>query len=223
MCHLKIDVIDKTIQNNLLQILNFLQRHKKWFITSFDTGGSTVVIKKDDYTSKVINAFSSKFYEKLNYDPTKKLKQSVINFFKTIVLDGFIDKDLFQNSIGITIYNSIIACYSDLTKIRKPDLLMKIIVSTVNSPLYIFDKWLSKFLKNILSILENFLKNLYDLKNFLFKISVLSGYIFASFDIVSMFPPLPHHLIIQSIKNRWNILKHTIKLHMSLKEFLKLF
>jgi len=91
-----------------------------------------------------------------------------------------------------------------LLKIHKPNCPVRIIVSSINSPLF------SLFLKNILH--ESLEKTVGHVTNSRQLVEELSGFIIesdhamASLDVTSLFTNVPTNLALESISRRWNLI-----------------
>ena len=116
------------------------------------------------------------------------------------------------SEIKLDIKNTTLPKAYGLIKVHKPQFPVRIIVSFVNSPLYQFDKCISKFFSSHLKKPLAAVKNNLEVKNLLKNNCIPKNYEFISLDVVAMFPSLPHQLILESLAKKWNSLKRFLPL-----------
>ena len=130
----------------------------------------------------------------------------------------FFDFEDYFDSIQLNLKNTVLPRAYALIKIHKQSNPVRIIVSSINSPLYSFDKCLSfLFNKYFLKPISSF-KNSYEIKSCLMNNIIPENYKLLSLDVVSMFPNLPYDLILQALDRKWKFLRGKIPL--TKKEFL---
>ena len=81
-----------------------------------------------------------------------------------------------------------------LLKIQKKDIIMRPIVSFINSPLYNLSKYLCKLLSPLVGNTEFTVKNSYEFVQFLNSIVLKKNECMVSFDVVSLFTNIPVEL-----------------------------
>uniref|UniRef100_A0A8D8PWM6 Reverse transcriptase domain-containing protein n=1 Tax=Cacopsylla melanoneura TaxID=428564 RepID=A0A8D8PWM6_9HEMI len=117
----------------------------------------------------------------------------------------------------LTTYTSVAPKIYGLPKIHKPELKLRPIVSSINSPTY----ELSKFLVPVLKPLKNpnyNVKNVFDFKHLFDNINVKDGYKFISLDVISLFTKIPTSLAIDLIMQKWDCVKDHTSLEKDLFE-----
>lgn len=73
----KISQFDRDISKKLNETKQFFRDNKHIFVTHADKGSVTVILKKDDYETKVYNLLNYiTSYTRLNYNPENELKKS---------------------------------------------------------------------------------------------------------------------------------------------------
>ena len=99
-----------------------------------------------------------------------------------------------------------------LPKIHKVGCPFRIIVSSINSPLYNLSKFFHKIIYKSLKLPPSYIKNSYDLVKKLNGRLIDSNYTLASLDIVSLFTNIPTEIATNSIKKRWSFIKNNTNL-----------
>ena len=95
---------------------------------------------------------------------------------------------------------------------------MRIIVSSVNSPLYPLSIFLYQIIHSSIPHSRSFILNSSDLVNKLKNITIKSNYQLASLDVVSLFTNVLIQAAVNSIKKRWTLISKNT--NVPLKEFL---
>lgn len=145
-------------------------------------------------------------YKILQTDPTTSLQRKSNLFVKKMYEEKWIDFGLKKY---LTSYVSISPKIYGLAKVHKPNLSLRPVISSVNSPTY----HLSKFMADILSYIRNDDINIRSsdtLPQMLSSVRMDPEYTFASFDAVSLFTCVDVELVMNILEKRWNDIKvHT--------------
>lgn len=199
---------DSIININLQKTKNFLKKHPDLLVTKADKGNCTILIDKHDYIQKVKIALQTySTYNIVNKDPLPQFKKRVKLFLNTWLQRGIFDNTTFPTNINSLLDEFCLSRAYGLLKVHKLEIPARIVVSTLNSSLYIFDKWLSIFLKKHCITLKYSLNNSLQLKSKISDITIPSTHRLVSFDIVAMFPSLPHIIIINlNIKDSCHVM-----------------
>ena len=136
--------MDKLLLRMESDTRNFISEHSNIIFTHSDKGNVTVTLDKDAYLNKMTTLLSDvDTYVLVNKDPTKKL---------TTALRSMLTKWKTKNYISDTKYRTLYRSDGSLPKvyglpkIHKPGCRLRVIVSSIDSPLYS----LATFLHNIL-------------------------------------------------------------------------
>lgn len=105
-------------------------------------------------------------------------------------------------------------------KIHKRDCPLRIIVSSINSPLHPLATYLHNLLFNNLPAPTNRVINNYDVVDRLRDLNLEAHHHFFSLDVISLFTNVPLDFVIKGIGKRWHILGEKINLPFS--EFFQL-
>jgi len=164
---------------------------------------------KSEYVNQMETILSDDTtYKILKNNPLRKI---------TVGLDGLLKMWLKNNIIDELTYKKLKCtngnlprCYG-LPKIHKPGYPLRIIVSSLGSPLY----EVAKFLNNVLGVsVKRPASHTRDCWTFAKKIkgaTIESDTILLSLDVASLFTNLPKELIMQAIENRWSDIQKNTK------------
>lgn len=121
----------------------FLKEHPEIIVTKSDKGGVTVVMNKQDYIDLSYNQLSDeRYYKMIPRDPTNTIEQKINKTISSLKNNHFIDERVAKSLMS---YDSVCPKFYGLPKIHKPELALRPIISSINSP----STRLSKFLKDI--------------------------------------------------------------------------
>lgn len=212
-----INIHNRIFERKILLTKTFLKNNSNLFVTKADKGGATIVIESDDYRKKVKDELNNTlYYLKLTKNPFNNLKRNMLK-----LINDWKSKGVFQH-LGIPtdfdIEHSSLSRAYGLIKIHKANHPARIIVSSINSPTYSFDKFISHIFTKFLPKPKYSLKNSFELKKLIDNIRIPIGYKLISLDVCSLFTNLHSDLILKGIKKKWRFLRQDIKL--SLQEFL---
>ncbi|XP_074025984.1 uncharacterized protein [Leptinotarsa decemlineata] len=177
----------------------FLKNHPELILTRSDKGNVTVIMKKSDYIEKSLEIINdSESYVELNRDPVSTIQQKANKIITDLKKSEMISEDEAKTYM---IYNSISPKYYGLSKIHKPDLKLRPIISSIDAPNSKIAQMITKILTD-----ENefYIKDSFDFSNFINEKSLPPGYILISLDVISLFSNIPMNLVEKSIIKRWN-------------------
>ena len=137
-----------------------------------------------DYEQKIRDLLEPGTYKKLQKDPTKTIVRKVNKLVKLAPWDESTKKRLQVSEVLPPILYG-------LQKIHKPSIPLRPIISAIGSPTYDLAKYLAKLLKPFIGKTDTHVK---DSAHFIDKISTMTittGDILVSFDVVSLFTKVP--------------------------------
>lgn len=105
-----------------------------------------------------------------------------------------------------------------LNKIHKPDNPLRIIISSINSPLYFPSLYLRKIIHESIPEAPSYIKNSFHLVDKLNGFNFDSDCVLISLDVISLFTNVPTDSVVDSIAKRWNYISK--KTNIPLDEFL---
>lgn len=136
--------LDKKITIDFNKCKKFLKNNDDVFITKADKSQVTVIMDKEVYIDRMTEMLNDKTtYTLLNKDPVKRITTKLNDLIKTWRNNEIIDENTYK-CLNCTNGN-LPRCYG-LPKVHKPGYPLRIIVSSVGSPLYN----VAKFLHDIL-------------------------------------------------------------------------
>ena len=153
-----------------------------------DKGNATVVMNKEDYVKKMEEILNGGDYEVVKTNPTPKLEKKLNNMLKGLWEAGEINK------IG---YDRLRATYSatpelyGLPKIHKPEVSLRPIVSSIDSPTYNLAKFLTRIISPLSGKTSTFVKDSGDFVEKARSIRLEEESILVSFDVTSLFIKVP--------------------------------
>lgn len=153
-------------------------------------------------------------YKKLKNDPTvsfqKMNNELVSSWEKAKYITTYETKELkINNALPPKIYG--------MPKLHKANIPLRPIVSCIQGPVYGLSKFLAGSLSNIAGENQYSIKNSFELKKFIDKVTVPSDHILVSLDVISMYTNIPINLANEIVRDRWEELSQFTKL--PLQEF----
>jgi len=137
-------------------------------------------------------------YAIINKDPIKGISSMLKNMLTRWKQAKYINEIAYR-SLNC---NDSLLPRAYLLKVHKPECLFRIIVSSLNSPLYNLATFLHKILIKNIPVSDSHLNNSFDLVQKLKDIQVDDDYILISLDVVSLFTNIPIDLVIESMSKR---------------------
>ena len=124
-----------------------------------------------------------------------------MTYYDNILFKGVFKLDPSFDHINLVTENTTLSRAYGLIKVHKKDYPVRIIVPSINTPAYSFDKCLSKLFTTHLQKPLSTVKNSHEILNILKNNPIPENYKLVSLEVVAMFPSLPHPLILQAISN----------------------
>ncbi|KYN07871.1 hypothetical protein ALC62_01155 [Cyphomyrmex costatus] len=196
------NVTEKHILEWLSKTKKFINEHHNLLITNADKGNVTVFLDRNTYLSKMEDILSDRdTYEIIDRDPTKKLTQDLRALLVRWKGVKFIDDSTYRKLFMTD--GNIPRAYG-LIKIHKNGNPLRVIISSINSPLYYISLFLhNNIIQNSIPQASSYIKDSFHLVNKLNGIHFDLKYTLVSLDVVSFFTNIPHNLI-DSINKRWD-------------------
>jgi len=202
----------KNINNNEKFLLRCLHHTKKYvknnpdiLFTKADKGNATVAIDVLEYNNKMIeNLSDTNTYIVIKKDPIKKLSNNVKNVLSVWLKKEYIDIRTYRR---LLITDGMLPRAYGLPKLHKEGYPLRIIVSSLKSPLYELALYLHNIIKCSVPEAASSVVNSFKLVKELDGKIMDSGCTFASLDVVSLFTNVPHELVYEGILSRWKLIK----------------
>jgi len=167
-------------------------------LTRADKGNVTVALDKDSYIAKIESMLTSKeTYNILKKDPIKKLSSQLRD-----LLSRWKKYNYISNSVYRALYTSdgILPRAYGLPKIHKTECPFRLIVSSLDSPLYNLAVYLHKIMVKSFPLARGHVANSFQLVERLSGVVVESGHKLISLDVIFLFTNIPIDLAIDSVE-----------------------
>jgi len=172
-------------------------------ITKADKGQIIVILNKSTYVKQMTKTLDDdSTYKKILKDPLKTITNKTNNMFKMWFDNKIIDDPMYK---GLRCTNgNLPRCYG-LPKVHKQGFPLRIVVSSVGSPLYDVGRFLHEIINSSIRKPASNIKDSWSFVNKINKTYIETNEILVSLDVTSFFNNIPKELVMQGIKNRWNI------------------
>ena len=199
--------LDVELSIALRETKKFLQTNKNVIFTRADKGNVTVALNKDEYREKMRFLLDDiETYDRVGKDPTKKIIGDLHKLLINWKRNKFISIDIYRR---LNCTDGILPRAYGLPKIHKPDCPLRVIVSSIGSPLHPLAKFLQKIIEKSLPKSSSHIKNSFDLVNELSGNYFDNKFTLVSLDVISLFTNVPLDLAMSGVDSRWpHIEKH---------------
>jgi len=188
--------------------IRFCKNNPNILFTKADKGNVIVTIDSEEYINKMESMLQdNNTYITIKKDPIKSLERKLNDLLKNWFQKSFITK---QTYFSLFSNDSILPKAYGLPKIYKKNYPYRIIVSSINTALYLLASFLQKIISDSLTFSNNrYVKNSYELYKTLSgkKIGDTNILVFLERDVISLFTNIPQDLAIESILNRWTLIE----------------
>ncbi|XP_011865403.1 PREDICTED: uncharacterized protein LOC105560690, partial [Vollenhovia emeryi] len=201
---------EKNFKNMLDSTIEFQRENPDILFTRADKGNITVAIDKSLYFKKMTDILDDReTYEVVNKDPSGILEKKLNNLLKNWANNKYISElQHFQLKSSDT---SLPKAYG-LPKIHKENYPLRIIISSINSPLHEFASFINSIISKSIPPAIGHINNSFDLYRALAEKTLLDSEVFISLDVVSLFTNVPLDLALESITKRWNLIEKNTKI-----------
>ena len=103
-------------------------------------------------------------YRKINSDPTKTTQNKINKLVSNWEFKNYIDK---KTAKDLKTYNAVIPKIYGLPKLHKKGIPLRPIISNILAPTYKLSKYLANVLTNIIHKNEHYVKNSFELREFI--------------------------------------------------------
>ncbi|XP_071579989.1 uncharacterized protein [Temnothorax nylanderi] len=214
--NIHVEYIDRYILREFSNCQRFLRNNPDIFVTKADKGQITVIMDRTDYNDRMIDLLNDEStYNKLKNNPNKKLSTRLNQLVKS-----WHDNDIIDYSTYCQLRctnGNLPRCYG-LPKVHKAGFPLRIIVSSVGSPLYNIASYLHAILDELLPKPKSYIKDSWSFVQTIRDITINADHVLASFDVTSLFTNIPKELVLQGIEKRWHLISPHTKF--SLPQFL---
>ncbi|XP_039309325.1 uncharacterized protein LOC120358632 [Solenopsis invicta] len=188
----------------------FLSNNPDLILTRADKGNTTVAMNRLDYKNKMTALLSDEdTYKKIAKDPIRQITSK-----SRLLLARWRDSDYISNVKYRTLYCSdgtLPRAYG-LPKLHKVGNPLRIIISSIDSPLYDLASYLHTTISKSVPEANSHVSDSFQLVNKLSGAQLDDNFILISLDVVSLFTNIPIELAINSISNRWEYISKNCKI-----------
>ena len=200
--------------NNLKTLIsqtkNFINNNDNLILTRADKGNVTVALDKDKYIQDMNNLLSDQnTYIIVKKDPLRKISSSLRELLTRWKNMDYISSATYRY---LSCSDGVLPRAYGLPKIHKPNHPLRVIVSSINSPLYTLASFLDKIMHISFPRASSSVKNSFDLVNKLKYITIGKDHTLISLDAVSLFTNIPLDLAIESVNSRWEFISRNCEI-----------
>jgi len=209
-----LNYFDSRMLKEFYKCRKFLRDNEELLVTRADKGQVTVIMNKQTYINKMNKTLDDdSTYRIIKKDPLKMITNKTNNMLKIWLNNKIIDEYTYK-SLQCTNGN-LPRCYG-LPKIHKKGTPLRIVISSIGSPLYNIAKYLHEILSSSVKKPASNIKDSWSFVTKINKTSIDSSEVLMSLDVTSLFTNIPKDLVMQGIKDRWNDIKNTTKMSLTL-------
>ncbi|XP_011868003.1 PREDICTED: uncharacterized protein LOC105562081, partial [Vollenhovia emeryi] len=199
---IKKDSVDTILVTWLNATKQFVKDHPEILFTRADKGNITVAMKVSDYHIKMDELLSdTDTYITIKKDPSKGLMRELRDLLVRRRRNEYISERTYKSLLST---DGVLPRAYGLPKVHKLECPLRIIVSSVNSPLFNIADFLHKIIQKNIDPPKSHIQNSFQLVDELCNIELEPNYQLASLDVISLFTNVPLDSVIHSLKNRWN-------------------
>lgn len=215
------DQFNTDIQNYFHKALNdtkeFFKNHSELVAISTDKTKATCILKKSIYINKVQDHLNNpEVYQSINISSKKGLISK-----NRIILNKLVDLKLISKSDAINCSNveTEIPKLYGLLKDHKPEIPIRPITNTINSPGYRISELIISILKPIAETSKYNVKNSGEVMDRISNIDISPDHFFHKLDIVNMFTNIKYSLVEKALQAKKHLIKMDLKVLLELIRF----
>jgi len=200
---------EKKIDNKLIELKNatakFCKNNPNIIFTRADKGNVSVAMDRVEYLNKIERMLQDQnTYIMIKKNSMKNIEKNLNDMLKKWFQNNYITK---QTYFSLFSSDSVLPKAYGLLKIHKKNFPFRIIVSSINTALYALASYLQSIITSSLTLDNKQVKNSFELYKALSGTELCNTYELISLDVVSLFTNIPQDLAINSIFNRWTLIK----------------
>ena len=143
-------------------------------------------------------------YIEIQKNPHKQIESEINNLLKRFLNKEYISK---QQYVTLRSSDKLLPKAYGVPKVHKETCPLRVIVSTINSPLFSIAKFVKKILTSSFPVTRSHTKNSFELYKSLSNFKINETDVLLSLDVVSMFTNIPIDLALLGIANRWSYIE----------------
>jgi len=201
---------DSELQNLEKSTNVFLTKNPDLLLTKADKGNITVAFEKTEYVSKINQMLLDKdTYSTLAINPMNKIVNSIKGLLTRWKKMEYISLATYRN---LYCSDGILPRAYGLPKVHKPDCPFRIIISSIDSPLYSLANFLHNIINKGMPKAKTHINNSFSLLKILSGLKLENETCLISLDAVSLFTNIPIDLAMDCLTKRWNLFSSDCKI-----------
>ena len=162
--------------------------HENLILTRADKGSTAVVMKRNDYDSKILQFLEDSNCKVASVDSTFNFS-SHVSQVRTIVNKS---KSIIKNPDAILVPNPVPLRLYGLVKLHKENIPIRPVVSFISAPTFKLGKFLDRVYKSLIDFRSEYsIRNSIELVNKIANVAPPPDSFLVSFDVRMMFPSIP--------------------------------
>ena len=168
-------------------------------VTTADKGVALVIMEKNEYIKKAEELLNTDTYKKIPEDPTNKQKNRLINILKNIKTEGGLNEETYRRLYPT---GAVSSKFYGLSKVHKPGIPLRPIVSSTGTATYKTAKELARILKPLVGSSIHHVQNTRDFVEQIKDTRLKQGECIISYDVAALFTSVPIQPVINIIKQK---------------------
>jgi len=202
--------IEAHILREVHKCKKFLKNNDDVFVTKADKGQITVTMDKATYIDQMTKSLDDvNIYRRIKKNPLRKITTKLNDMVLTWRRNEWIDENTCRG-LRCTSGN-LPRCYG-LPKVHKAGFPLRIVVSSIGSPLYNMAKYLHDMLVTSIKKPASFVRDSWSFVDSIKNKTIESHEVMLSLDVTALFNNIPKELVLRAVEKRWDDIKKSTKL-----------
>ncbi|XP_071573819.1 uncharacterized protein [Temnothorax nylanderi] len=193
--------IDRYFTKEFIICKKFLRDNDDVLVTKADKGQITVILDKNSYVNQMTGMLNDQTtYKKLMKDPINKITTKINELVKAWHDNGIVSDQMYRR---LNCTNGNLPRAYGLPKVHKAGFPLRVIVSTLGSPLYDVASLLQNTLHSSIPKPKSHIKDSWAFAEFINNREINDDEILISLDVTALFTNIPKDLVLRGIEKRW--------------------
>jgi len=202
--------IDKELIQLQKESKRFLNDNPEIILTKADKGNITVALNKAEYMNDINEMLQdTNTYSRLAKNPLNKLTTSVRELLARWKKHDYISMATYRS---LYCSDGILPKAYGLPKVHKAGCPYRVIISSIDSPLYSLVTFLHNVIKNNIPAAKSRIDNSFLLFDSLNDKKLENDSFLISLDVVSLFTNIPIDLAVEGVEKRWDLFSNECKI-----------
>jgi len=206
----KNNMIDKKLIQLQKESKRFLNDNPELILTKADKGNITVALNKKEYMKDINEMLKdTNTYSKLTKNPLNKLTSSVRELLARWKKHDYISIATYRS---LYCSDGILPKAYGLPKVHKAGCPYRIIISSIDSPIYSLATFLHNIINNNIPAAKSRIDNSFLLVDSLNNKKLENDSFLISLDVVSLFTNIPIDIAVECVERRWDLFSNECKI-----------